>query len=131
LVGDKGYLSRQYQQDLFETAAIRLETPMRRNQIDFTPFSPVLRKARKRIETLFSQLCDQFMIRRNCAKSFAGFSTRILSESDRINPHPMAQPTKWKQYEQLENRYFLNAPRVNRYLYVFPYKKFILEYSHQ
>jgi Transposase DDE domain len=48
LVGDKGY-SRQFQQDLFETAAIRLETPVRRNQVDFTPFSPVLRKARKRI----------------------------------------------------------------------------------
>lgn len=80
LVGDKGYLSRQFQQDLFETAAIRLETPMRRNQTDFTPFSPVLGKARKRIETLFSQLCDQFMIRRNYAKSFVGFSTRILSK---------------------------------------------------
>ena len=80
LVGDKGYLSRQHQQDLFDTAAIRLETPMRRNQLDFTPFSPVLRKARKRIETLFSQLCDQFMIRRNYAKSFQGLSTRILSK---------------------------------------------------
>jgi hypothetical protein len=80
LVGDKGYLSRQYQQDLFDTAAIRLETPMRRNQIGFVPFSPVLRKARKRIETLFSQLCDQFMIRRNYAKSFQGLSTRILSK---------------------------------------------------
>jgi hypothetical protein len=48
LVGDKG-LSRQHQQDLFETAAIRLRTTMRRNRIDFTPFSPVLRKARKHI----------------------------------------------------------------------------------
>ena len=35
---------------------------------------------RKRIETLFSQLCDQFMIRRNYAKSFQGFKTRILSK---------------------------------------------------
>ncbi len=80
LVGDNGYLSRQYQQDLFETAAIRLETPKRRNQTDFVPFSPVLRKARKRIETLFSQLCDQFMIRRNYAEFFTGLSTRILSK---------------------------------------------------
>jgi hypothetical protein len=80
LVGDKGYLSRQYQQDLFDTAAIRLETPKRRSQLDFAPFNPVLRKARKRIETLFSQLCDQFMIRRNYAKSFQGLSTRILSK---------------------------------------------------
>jgi hypothetical protein len=80
LVGDKGYLSRQWQQDLFDTAAIRLETPMRRNQLDFTPFNPLLRKARKRIETLFSQLCDQFMIRRNYAKSFQGLATRIISK---------------------------------------------------
>tara|TARA_R110000868_G_scaffold136776_1_gene349845 strand:- start:19835 stop:20074 length:240 start_codon:yes stop_codon:yes gene_type:complete len=40
----------------------------------------VFRKKRKRIETLFSQLCDQFMIRRNYAKSFKGFKTRILSK---------------------------------------------------
>jgi Transposase DDE domain len=86
LVGDlcprryKGCLGRQHQDDLFDTAAIRLETPMRRNQLDFTPFSPVLRKARKRIETLFSQLCDQFMIRRNYAKSFQGLATQILSK---------------------------------------------------
>ena len=33
----------------------------------------------KRIETLFSQFCDQFMIRRNYAKFFDGFKTRILS----------------------------------------------------
>lgn len=39
-----------------------------------------LRKARKRIETLFSQLCDQFMIRRNYAKSFEGFKSRVLSK---------------------------------------------------
>ena len=37
-------------------------------------------KSRKRIETLFSQLCDQFMIRRNYAKSFDGFKTRIMSK---------------------------------------------------
>lgn len=53
---------------------------MRRNQVDFAPFSPVLRKARKRIEILFSPLCGQFMIRRNYAKSSQGLSTRILSK---------------------------------------------------
>ena len=80
LVGDKGYLSRQYQHDLFDTAAIQLAIPKRVNQIDFKPFNPIFRKTRKRIETLFSQLCDQFMIRRNYAKSFNGFATRILSK---------------------------------------------------
>lgn len=80
LVGDKGYLSQQWQQDLFVSSAIQLETPKRKNQQQAAPFSPVLRKARKRIETLFSQLCDQFMIRRNYAKSFQGFATRTLSK---------------------------------------------------
>jgi hypothetical protein len=32
------------------------------------------------METLFSQLCDQFMIRRNYAISFEGFKTRVLSK---------------------------------------------------
>ena len=40
----------------------------------------IFMKSRKRIETLFSQLCDQFMIRRNYAKSFPGFKTRILAK---------------------------------------------------
>ena len=40
----------------------------------------IFRESRKRIETLFSQPCDQFMIRRNYAKSFDGFRTRILSK---------------------------------------------------
>ncbi len=80
LVGDKGYLSRQYQDDLFDTAAIRLETPMRHNQHDYKPLNPLLRKTRKRIETLFSQLCDQFMMRRNYAKPFQGLTTRVLSK---------------------------------------------------
>jgi hypothetical protein len=80
LIADRGYLSRQYQQDLFDSNSILLETPKRRNQSDYRPFNKILRRARKRIETLYSQLCDQFMIRWNYAKSFEGFSTRILSK---------------------------------------------------
>jgi hypothetical protein len=44
------------------------------------PVQPRAEKSPKRVETLFSQLCDQFMIRRNYAKSFQGLSTRILSK---------------------------------------------------
>jgi len=80
LLGDKGYLSANWQLDLFESANIRLETPMRSNQKGYKMQPFVFRKARKRIETLFSQLCDQFMIRRNYAKSFEGFKTRVLSK---------------------------------------------------
>lgn len=80
LIGDKGYLSSSLQLDLFHTANIHLETPMRSNQKNYKKQDWIFRKTRKRIETLFSQLCDQFMIRRNYAKSFEGFKTRILSK---------------------------------------------------
>lgn len=80
LIGDKGYLSAKVQLNLFESCNIRLSTPMRANQHDHIKQPFVFRKSRKRIETLFSQLCDQFMIRRNYAKSFEGFKTRILSK---------------------------------------------------
>ena len=80
LIGDKGYLSRAWQADLFEHSAISLCTPLKRNQTTEKPLPAVYRKARKRIETLFSQLCDQFMIRRNYAKSFAGLATRVVAK---------------------------------------------------
>lgn len=80
LLADKGYLSSKWQLNLFEEHQIKLETPMRKNQYDFKEQPYVFRKSRKRIETLFSQLCDQFMIRRNYAKPFEGFKTRILSK---------------------------------------------------
>jgi len=80
LLADKGYLSADYQIDLFQSANINLETPMRNNQINYKKQPYIFRKSRKRIETLFSQLCDQFMIRRNYAKSFEGFKTRIMSK---------------------------------------------------
>ena len=80
LLGDRGYLSESIQLDLFQTVNVKLETPKKMNQKDYKPQPYIFRKSRKRIETLFSQLCDQFMIRRNYAKSFQGFKTRILAK---------------------------------------------------
>ena len=80
LLGDKGYIGKDIQLDLFHHAHIRLETPLRRNQKEFHVYPKPFRKTRKRLETLFSQLDDQFMLRRNYAKSFCGFKTRILSK---------------------------------------------------
>lgn len=80
ILGDKGYLSIDYQRDLFSVKNITLEVPMRGNQKDYKPQAFIFRKARKRIETLFSQLCDQFMIQRNYAKSFDGLKNRVLSK---------------------------------------------------
>ena len=80
ILADKGYLSQPWQLELFVDNNIELATPMRNNQKNFKAYPYIFKKCRKRIETLFSQLCDQFMIRRNYAKSFEGFRTRIISK---------------------------------------------------
>jgi hypothetical protein len=80
LLGDMGYLSADIQLNLFDTVRIKLETPMRKNQTNYVEQPYVFKKGRKRIETLFSQMCDQFRIRSNYAKTFVGYSTRILSK---------------------------------------------------
>lgn len=80
IIGDKGYISSQMQLDLFETAQIRLEVPCRVNQKDWKPKFAPFAKSRRRIETLFSQLADQFMIIRNYAKDTEGLFTRIIGK---------------------------------------------------
>lgn len=80
LLGDKAYLSNPLQLDLFEHHNLKVFTPKRRNQPDYDKYPGIFRKYRKRIETLFSQLEGQFIIRRNYAKSFSGLLTRIISK---------------------------------------------------
>lgn len=80
LLADKGYLSKTHQIDLFASCSINLQTPKRNNQHDKERYPIIFRRFRKRIETLFSQLCDQFMLKRNYAKSFAGLTIRIISK---------------------------------------------------
>lgn len=80
VIGDRGYISADVQLDLFETAHIRLEVPYWRNQRDWKPVFHPFAKARKRIETLFSQLCDQFMLIRNYAKDTDGLFARIIGK---------------------------------------------------
>ena len=80
VIGDRGYISTQVQLDLFETANIKLEVPYRSNQKNWKPTFPDFAKARKRIETIFSQLCDQFMIIRNYAKDTEGLFARIIGK---------------------------------------------------
>jgi hypothetical protein len=80
LIGDKGYLSSEYQSDLFSSNQVKLQTPTRSNQKNHLPFEPIYRRVRKRIETLFAQLCDQFMLKRNYAKSVMGLSVRLLTK---------------------------------------------------
>ncbi len=64
----------------FETANIRLECPYRLNQKAWKPTFIPFAKARKRVETVFSQLCDQYMVIRNYAKQTDGLFARIIGK---------------------------------------------------
>ena len=80
ICGDKGYIGADVQLDLFETAHIRLECPYRLNQKDWKPTFIPFAKARKRIETIFSQLTDLFLVIRNYAKITNGLFARIIGK---------------------------------------------------
>ena len=80
IIGDKGFIGAVVQLDLFETANIRLEYPYRRNQKDWKPVFAPFAKGRKKIETDFSQLADQFMTIRNYAITNDRLFARIVSK---------------------------------------------------
>ena len=80
LIGDRGYISKEFQVDLFNYSNIQLSVPMRKNQHDFVVFSKTKSRIRKRIETAISQLNGQFLIHINLAKTFQGLATRIASK---------------------------------------------------
>ncbi len=80
MLGDKGYLSAEVQKNLFEAANIRLEVPYRLNQKNEEPPTWAYKRFRKRIETVFSQLNDNFMMLRNYAKQSCGLFTQITSK---------------------------------------------------
>ena len=62
-----------YKVNLFKKRNIKLNVIMRVHQNNYKKNPYIFRKSRKRLETLFSQLCDPFMIRSNYAKSLDGF----------------------------------------------------------
>ena len=80
MLGDKGYLSAETQQDLFHTAHIKLEVPYRLNQKNWRPPTWEYKRFRKRIETVFAQLDDTLMMIRNYAKQTRGLFTRMVSK---------------------------------------------------
>ena len=80
LLGDRAYLSDPLQLELFEDNRLLLITPMRRNQKNYQKQPALFRYLRKRIETIFSQFCDQFQIQKNYAKTFRGLAIRILTK---------------------------------------------------
>lgn len=100
LLADKGYLSHARQMDLFETCGIDLHTPMRRNQKNFKPWPGIFKTARRRIETVFSQLCDQLMLKRNYAKTFAGLRSRLINKVASLT---LLQYINWKNDQPINH----------------------------
>lgn len=80
ILGDKGYLNAEVQQNLFDTANITLEVPYRLNQKKRRPPSWAYKRYRKRIETIFSQLDDNLLMIRNYAKQTCWLFTRMVGK---------------------------------------------------
>ena len=80
IFGDRGYIGQEVQLNLFESVNIKLDCPYRLNQKNWRPQFIPFAKARKRIETIFSQLNDQFMLIRNYAKETDGLFARIIGK---------------------------------------------------
>ncbi|RKR83876.1 DDE family transposase [Mucilaginibacter gracilis] len=82
LIADKGYTSQSYKKTLKEESKISLLYDSKANaKIENISFIPEpYRNKRKRIETVFSQLADQFRIQQNYAKTLVAYFTRIWSK---------------------------------------------------
>ena len=119
VIGDRGYISAQVQLDLFETANIRLEVPYRCNQKEWKPTFPAFAKARKRIETLFSQLCDQFMIIRNYAKDTDGLLPGLSGRLAHLQSSNILITKMKSLLAELNMRYFNSANGLTK-LILFP-----------
>jgi hypothetical protein len=80
LLADRGYISAGQQLDLFQQAGVKIITPLKANMKITNLWNYQRGKTRKIIETLFSQLCDQQLLKRNYAKTSEGLFTRIVAK---------------------------------------------------
>jgi len=80
LLGDRAYISKVVQADLFENYEVNLKVPFRLNQHDYMKHPKKLKSARQMVETFFAQMCDHLNLKRNYAKSFDGLVTRLSSK---------------------------------------------------
>jgi Transposase DDE domain len=77
ILGDKGYISNPLQLHLFENKRIELNAQPRNNMKTPLNWTAKMGAIRRRIETVFSQVHDQFRLGQNFAKTFNGLVTRI------------------------------------------------------
>ncbi|MDR2511776.1 MAG: IS982 family transposase [Bacteroidales bacterium] len=79
LIGDRAYISADYQQDLFNQSQIKLSVSMRSSSLNRKEFYAEKRRKRRRIETLISQLDGQFSMNIN-------FSGNIIKRMNQLLP---------------------------------------------
>ena len=82
LLGDKGYTGIRFAQDLLDERGVFMIAMKKNNDKNPDPklFRQWLFKTRRRIETSFSQLCDQFNSQSTRASSLWGLVTRMQSK---------------------------------------------------
>ena len=80
LLGDRAYRSNPLQLDLFEKFKIKMKVPFRANQKDYKKHPKKYKTKRQMVETFFAQMCDQFNLKRNYAKTYEGLLTRLTSK---------------------------------------------------
>lgn len=79
ILGDKGYINAPLQDHLAAQHNLRLLTPRRKNQRAPLPaaLTQAINHFRQIIETVNSQLVEQFQLQRNRAKSVSGLCARV------------------------------------------------------
>ena len=111
LIADKGYISQSWKDTLREEAKVHLFTDSRSNAKKLTMIPIAYKGKRKKIETIFSQLTDQFNIQKNYAKTSCGYLTRIWSKIlsmtilNYVNQHVNNKPLSQLKYAL--NSYYL------------------------
>lgn len=80
ILGDRAYISKTLQMDLFEQYNVTLKVPFRNNQHDYKKHPKKYKSKRQMVETFFAQMCDQLNLKRNYAKSYEGLATRLASK---------------------------------------------------
>lgn len=85
MLGDRAYISKSLQMDLFEQYKVTLKVPLRNNQYDYKKHPKKYKSKRQMIETFFAQMCDQLNLKRNYAKSYEGLATRLASKLSSVS----------------------------------------------
>lgn len=81
VLADKGYVGDQLALDFaraFDGAAV--DTPSRSNATAWRAQHPAFRRARRYVETVFAQACDEVRMKVNRAKRYSGLRARVVTK---------------------------------------------------